>query len=510
MNTMQTSTLTGRHLLQGLLASLATALVLNTGAVWANSIAVTNTALQDAPVSGQSFIQFDVSWSNSWRATWTEAAGDNVTGADPLSVENWDAAWVFAKYRTPDATGWKHATLSDASGDHQKPSGAALDIGLTSGNGVGVFVYRDAVGNGPINFENVRLRWLHDQDGVSDTGTVDIAVHAIEMVYVQGGAFHAGSPGGIGTGDYTNWFHAVGNPDAAYLVDSEDAQTIYWATGLSASLPAEFPKGYNAFYCMKYPVTQGQYTDFLNSLSPDQVGPRFNGLLTGLNRYTIGMDGPVFTNGAPDRACNYLSWLDLAAYLAWSGLRPMSELEYEKACRGPRHAVAGEYAWGTITYTSLTSVTSEGTGMDIAVPTSANSFIGAKPYPLRAGIFARTDSGRELAGASYWGILEMSGVLIGRAVTVGNSTGLLFTGLHGNGTLNPAGEAAVDGWPAGPTMLGSGVRGYAGNPGGNLGMRAGMSRFAARGAAASTLVLSWGDAHGRSEVATGRGIRKAP
>ena len=42
-------------------------------------------------------VTFDLSWSFSWRAKWTEPATNNVTGKD-LEVENWDAAWVFVKF----------------------------------------------------------------------------------------------------------------------------------------------------------------------------------------------------------------------------------------------------------------------------------------------------------------------------------------------------------------------------------------------------------------------------
>ena len=50
-----------------------------------------------------------------------------------------------------------------------------------------------------------------------------------------------------------------------------------------------------------------------------------------------------------------LSWPDLCAYADWAALRPMTELEYEKACRGPNNPVLGEYAWGN-TSISLTAV----------------------------------------------------------------------------------------------------------------------------------------------------------
>ena len=46
------------------------------------------------------------------------------------------------------------------------------------------------------------------------------------------------------------------------------------------------------------------------------------------------------------RPCNHLCWADAVAFAAWAGLRPMTELEYEKACRGPGYAHHGELAWG--------------------------------------------------------------------------------------------------------------------------------------------------------------------
>ena len=44
-----------------------------------------------------------------------------------------------------------------------------------------------------------------------------------------------------------------------------------------------------------------------------------------------------------------MSLNDLLAYASWSGLRPMSELEYERACRAPfpQDPLAGEYPWNS-------------------------------------------------------------------------------------------------------------------------------------------------------------------
>ena len=54
--------------------------------IWANNIQVTNTTLvSQNTTSDFVLVQFDVSWENSWR----------VVGG----TNNWDAAWIFIKYR---------------------------------------------------------------------------------------------------------------------------------------------------------------------------------------------------------------------------------------------------------------------------------------------------------------------------------------------------------------------------------------------------------------------------
>lgn len=58
---------------------------------------------------------------------------------------------------------------------------------------------------------------------------------------------------------------------------------------------------------------------------------------------------------------------------------------------------------------------------------------------LRVGIFARSGTGRIQAGASYYGIMDLSGNIEETVVTVGNQQGRAFTGVHGSGNLNPSG-----------------------------------------------------------------------
>jgi formylglycine-generating enzyme required for sulfatase activity len=237
----------------------------------------------------------------------------------------------------------------------------------------------------------------------------------------------------------------------------------------SKELPLTFPNGYNAFYCMKYEVTQGQYVDFLNSLTRPQQENRCR--VTTVGNYMSGTAGGhdtpqsrntvqlvedqddllprVFATVTPDCACNWILWPDLAAFADWSGLRPMTELEFEKACRGPLKPVPNEYAWGTSVSTKISDLIGEdGSGSETYTTGNGHwSGNGGPSGPIRVGIFAVPDATREQAGASYWGILEMSGNVWERAISVGNATARKFTGLHGGGVLLADGMSSVTDWP---------------------------------------------------------------
>jgi hypothetical protein len=83
---------------------------------------------------------------------------------------------------------------------------------------------------------------------------------------------------------------------------------------------------------------------------------------------------------------------------------------------------------------------------------------------LRAGIFATSTSTRILAGATYYGIMDISGGIEERTVTIGDVAGRIFNGSHGDGTLSSLGNANTLNWPglvSGEitTSIGSGSRG---------------------------------------------------
>ncbi|MGB2819501.1 MAG: SUMF1/EgtB/PvdO family nonheme iron enzyme, partial [Phycisphaerae bacterium] len=456
------------------------------GSAEANTIRIANVRRQDSPVARQSEVMFDLSWGHTWRAKWTEPATRNVTGKD-LPFESWSAAWVFAKFLTEqdrENNDWRHATLSADAAHHAIPDAATLDVGLTDGKGMGLIIYRAGAGHGPMDLRNVKLRWLHGADGVADAAKAELKVFAIEMVYVPRGAFKVGS-GGTEVGSFTDgsWDKGVTIPflvDASWngpVAEGTDARRIgrapgrLWgviekslgAIGPEGALSDGFPTGYEAFYCMRYEVTRGQFAAFLNTI-PSGVfastsagdDQHAGGHFTAAGRYGLLGVRPDLKPAKPHQACNLLSWWDGAKFAAWAGLRPMTELEYEKACRGPLKPVPNEFAWGTAGIaTTEYALASDGTAderivgnysttagnasYDFTMPdvhsVAARGGVSAVPgSPMRVGIFATPRSGRVAAGASYWGIMELSGNVREQVVAVGHVKGRAFQGTHGRGT----------------------------------------------------------------------------
>ena len=446
----------------GLIAVLAGLLAAG-GVARANNITVTNVVMFGQVENSHWLVRFDIQWENSWRK-------------DSVSPYNHDAAWVFLKWRSTSGstTDWQRATLGTNVTDHVAPTGCTIAVGLDGRrdawgtNGVGVFVYRSADGAGTFS-KNVRLRWNYAADGAGGGAQLEVKVCAIEMVYVPEGAFYLGSGGGE-TGHFykrptsTNPF-LVTNETDAITVGTVDGNLYYVDVGGSVGdgtgiISNAYPKGYAAFYCMKYEISQGQYADFLNTLTYTQATNRWPNY--GTYRYAITNVGGVYSSTNPYVACNWLSWADGSAYADWAGLRPLTELEYEKACRGTNAPVANEYAWGNTSITLATNIINAGQANEAPLPIMANCVASNQPGvqgPMRVGCMGVATGERERTGAGYYGIMELSGNLWERPVTVGANTGRAFTGLHGNGVLTlPGGDADVSGWP-GTNADGAGYRG---------------------------------------------------
>lgn len=427
-----------------------------------------NVIISNVIITGQNitehyaYVQFDVSWDNSFR--------DEI---------NWDACWIFIKYRIANTNLWHHATLSTSG--HNAPIGSTIS---TPSDGKGVFIYRSANGNGTFSINNVQLRWNYGAEGIADNATLTLKVVALEMVYVTEGTFAVGD-------GYNTAFNfpltTINTPDAR-VAPSGTGELGGMAGGFPSTytLPSnsDWPNGYNAFYCMKYEMTQEQYADFLNTLTYLQQANRTTsapnsdigtGALTLNYRNAIKIQVPGVNSTTPATyacdlindgnfnqsndgltiACNYLNWGDVAAYLDWAGLRPMTEMEYEKACRGHNQfALGNELAWGISNF-NYNHYTLENAGYDNeGIATNYSTIVGNATTvdnnnsygPFRVGIFAANvgNTGRMTAGASYYGIMEMTGNVLEQTVKINH---LGYQDMPGDGELDVNGFSNTVTWP---------------------------------------------------------------
>jgi hypothetical protein len=378
-----------------------------------------------------------------------------------------------------------------------------------------VFIYKDSAGFGTNTFNDIKLKWPYALDGVQQGDRIDLQFNAIHMVYVPTESFYLGDDN-----TSSSSFKQSGSNSAVQITGEGETTVYVGATGYT--VPAGFPKGYKGFYVMRYELAQEQYRNFFNTLPTtgsaranrdvtDSTGKNSDNLVS---RNNISWDSSNLASdmSVPDRdspnsrtycsvAMSYLSWDDLTAYLDWAGLRPMSELEYEKAARGPTSPVAGEYAWGSTNYQNASGVSSPGRINEVPTTVGDNiNFGGGLGGPVRVGSFAALNYGRasrENAGGGYYGALELSGNVYERVVTVANSDGWNYTGVHGDGALDSNGRANESNWPSSTSASGSGFRG------GSWNVASSYCRVSDR-STAGTADTSRGSDYG------GRGIRTAP
>lgn len=254
---------------------------------------------------------------------------------------------------------------------HQAPSGVVI---TPSPDGVGVFVYRDADGRGPLALRGVRVRTTLPCDGQA----FKIWVGALAMVRVPTSSFFVGDP--LGAKGPSSCLYRAKSPDAerqAYPIDSEDEIAV----GSEAGQLGEYAWGSTTLVQSVVilgdesgrPIVQGN----CNIGNPMQL---FQG--------GDGGQGPV-----PDDAF--------------------------RASRYQDHAEAIH-----------------------RVPESEQTF-----------------TAREETGASYYGIMGLSGNLWEFVVSLGTDKGRSYVGEHGNGNLDAAaGPELETTWPT-PDNQGVGFRG---------------------------------------------------
>lgn len=426
----------------------------------ANNLQIKNVSLVDNDTVAKTvMIRFDISWDHSWR--------DEI---------NWDAAWVFAKY-FDGGKPYHHCKLS--LGGEMSGTGTPHELIVPNDSleldgtyyGVGAFIYRSELSDGTFNADSVILKWNYGLNGFETLPEdIELHVYGTEMVYIPEGPFAFGD--GDGENMSGSSWHLKDSPDYVYIGDylaplmihpSGDDQAkntgirVHGKEGLDWDGDGNidnprFPTGYKAFYMMKYETTQGQYTDFLNSLTEYQISSAnlfWNG--TPDKRYAITFENGKYVCFRPDRSCNYIQSKPSHSISDWMGLRPLSELEYEKASRGPLNPVVNEYAWGSKEGMEITAIEGEENGTEIPFPENANYHYSFNNLsggdggngPVRVGIFARENTNRITSGCSYYGVMDLTGNLCECMVLIidNNIYDRGFQDFQGDGEISEDGKA---------------------------------------------------------------------
>jgi hypothetical protein len=400
----------------------------------ANNIVVQNVTTTGNNATNKTIqVQFDLSWDNSWR-----------------DAINWDAAWIFMKFK--DANGlWQHVQLNTTG--FANGTGTANTVQVTADK-IGAWVQRSAAGSGTFNCTAMQLQWNYGLNGLTSVTGIEVRVYAIEMVYIPEGEFNVAkafnnSTTAIRSGLVYRNFNAPGNnhpfintrlsPTLSYN-DGTNTATIRIKgdagidTDNNGSIDnTTYPIGYRAFYCYKYELSEQQYADFLNTLTSTQI------TTLGVAGTSITLSNGQYFSSTPNKACGNSTDIRLLAYADWSGVRPMTLLEFNKAsygplqpilyqssgsCGGSDYIINGYPAWGSAT--------------------AGGCNYASNGSPLaNVGSFATSTTTRVQAGASYYGVLDLTGNAHEPVVKMNYFS---FQSANGNGNLSIAGNANVANW----------------------------------------------------------------
>ena len=387
---------------------------------YANNVTVSNVSLDNPDLSaGTVKVTFTLAQENPF--------GDLTYDGKAYS----DYIWVFVKYvvgSLQSSVGYKHATLVSGTG-----------CAIPEADGKGAFIKASDAGEAGNTFS---LLWNFSADCVSIDKSVSVKVCAIEMVKIPEGAFYY-NVSGAGGSSYNNY-----GSGSQTLVSS--------ASQVPSGAYTGWPNGYGAFYIMKYEVSQGQYADFLNMLSAGDASSRFyvysdyQYAIT----YTSGNAyGARYAAGKPRCACNYLSWDDARAYASWCALRPMTEMEFEKAGRGTSGGAYATaiYPWGntdpssnnplycplghTSPYDAYSYYAdfSDNSNTDFTQdgPTNVGNYLAGN---IESPVITRT---AEQTGVSPYGVADLSGNVFEHLINCAQNSGTtVLTPLNGDGVLH--------------------------------------------------------------------------
>lgn len=375
----------------------------------------------------------NISWDHAWK-----------------NGKNHDGVWLF--FKSLPKTGGYHHIRVEKEGHAVISVFSQKDVDLDfqiPDDQTGLFIAPANTFRGDIEI-SVRIMLQYSSFENINVRKAAFNAYGIEMVHVPGGSFKVGSTDEQSL-NYGSFYKPDKRGKASGWVEiaSEDQELEVSQTGdlfyranegyegdQTGTISSTFPKGFAPFYIMKYEPTEGQYTDFLNSLTAAQASDRI--IFNEKNYYesggTIAEKDGRYASRFPDKPCAFMSWDDAMAYADWAGLRPMTEFEYTKACRGPSAPVTGEYPWGTVSKDKIQRL-----------PNADGQLVMINGWDESK----LTDENKKYFGASWYWVMDLSGSMWERLVTIGHPNGRNFDGTHGDGAISPEGYANTQNWPVG-------------------------------------------------------------
>jgi hypothetical protein len=370
---------------------------------------ITNVRIVPGDDKQKATIQFDAAWSGSWRNDSNHDAAWIFFKVRPEGVKEWQHVQLAAD-RVLNPKGYSNE--GNRKMDFLLPLPEEKDpaTGRDAHKSTGMFV-RQAGQSSPcsIALTNVTAVWdLSKSKGIGRDTKVQIIAVCLKMVYIAEGPFYLGSGGTEPAGWYecqepkkaraANYGVTNGNATITMQEGVDDAPEFpaylvknagpiptgkkpgqLWARGaepVEGVIPETFPNGYKAFYVQAEWINVYDYVVFLNTV-PAKVADALydvNGAFFAANCYYTFEEGKANPKGitregtGPDYTyvqtyssyfgrqpvwgMRWLTWENAAAFAAWAGLRPPTELELEKYMRGARQPVPDEAHhsyWGLFT-----------------------------------------------------------------------------------------------------------------------------------------------------------------
>jgi len=423
-----------------MIKSIVLGIVFIAGGAMATDLKISNVEFNGSPADKANptiTAWLTVSWKNAWR-----------------NDKNYDAAWIFFKLNAQEKE-WSRLHGFIKRSGHQlihnyQPNSANPSFFIPE-DGAGLMIYPDRKYRGDVSWRIKVELDVPKIEGLRTDDLVYVFAEGLEMVFIPQGPFF------LGESDTTSQrkassFYEYSTRDY-YKVTSENAISVgpssnqlYYTNNnepdyrgdMKGPIPMEFPKGFQSFYMMKYELTEGNYVAFLNSIGVYYSHSRAN--FGGRNYYDerggIFLQDGAYTTKSPARPANFTSWEDECAFADWAGLRPMTEMEYEKACRGGvRPNVANSFSWGNASKEKLSRYYSDASELILELPLQEKDL---------------SDSNLEYFGASYYWAMDLNSSLWERCVSAGNEKGRQFKGTHGDGRLSAyKGNATNADWPNG-------------------------------------------------------------